>query len=221
MGDLNTLEKENGDPGSIPERSPGRSLSAGEYPWELERPLSISEESRRGGERMFRGVVLLVSSLMEEEEGVTVVGLEELGLWRTSVRLEILPFRLCPLPCLTCVGRDDVEVVDCCCECCDCHRVEEGVLGLEEVEGGPFGYAIIDWKVVFDRGEAGLLFDGLRSESNGSEPCRSSVGVYRPFKLLERNPPARGVPVRDGCFAVEALESRRAKEELVTFIALL
>ena len=215
VGDLSTLEKANGDPGSIPEKSPGRSLSAGEYPWELERPLSISEESRRGGERILRVVVLLASGLMEEEE--EGVGLE--GLWRTSVRLEILPFRLCPLPRLACVGRVDVEVADC---CCDCHiRVEEGVLGLEEVEGGPFGYAIIDWNVVLDRGEAGLLFDELRSESNGSEPCRSSVGVYLPFKLLERNPPARGVPVRDGCFAVEALESRRAKEELVTFIALL
>jgi len=219
VGDLNALGKENGDAVSIPERPPGRSLSPGEYPWALERPLSISEESRRGGERIFRVVALLVSGLMEEEEeeGVAVV-----GLWRTSVRLEMLPFRLCPLPCLTCVGRDDVEVADCCCECCDCHiRVEEGVLGLEEVEGGPFGYAIIDWKLVLDRGEAGLLFDELRSESNGSEPCRSSVGVYRPFKLLERNPPERGVAVRDGCFAVEALESRRAKEELVTFIALL
>lgn len=77
---------------------------------------------------------------------------------------------------------------------------------------------------MLDRGEAGLLFDELRSESNGSEPCRSSVGVYLPFRLLDRNPPGpveRGVPVRDGCFAVEALESRRAREELVTFIALL
>ena len=73
-----------------------------------------------------------------------------------------------------------------------------------------------------ERGEAGLLLDEFRSESNGSEPCRSSVGVYLPFKLLERNPPGlmeRGVPVRDCCFAVEALESLRAKDELVTFIA--
>ena len=173
---------------------------------------------------MFRVAILLTSGLMEEEEEVeevVVIGLEELGLWRTSVRLEMLPFRLCPLPCLACVGRDDVEVVGCC-ECCDCHmRVEEGVLGLEEVEGDPFGYAIIDWKAALDRGEAGLLFDELRSESNVSEPCRSSVGVYLPFKLLERNPPERGVPVRDGCFAVEALESRRDKDELVTFIELL
>ena len=77
-------------------------------------------------------------------------------------------------------------------------------------------------KDVVERGDAGLLFDGFRSESKGSEPCRSSVGVYLPFKLLDRNPPGlmeRGVPVRDGCFAVEALESLRAKEELVIFIA--
>jgi len=146
----------------------------------------------------------------------------KLGLWRTSLRLEMLPFRLCPLPCLTCVGRkDDVEAVGWYCGCCDCNmELEEGVLGLEEVEGD----TIIDWKEVFDRGEAGLLFDEFRSESNGSGPCRSSVGVYLPFKLLDRNPPGlreRGVPVRDGCFAVEALESLRDKEELVAFIALL
>lgn len=137
----------------------------------------------------------------------------------------MLPFRLCPLPFLVWVGRkDDVEVADCCCDCCDCHiAVEEGVLGLE-AEGGSLGYGVIGWKVVMERGEAGLFFDGFRSESNGSEACRSSVGVYRPFKLLDRNPPGpveRGVPVRDGCLAVEALESRRTKEELVMFIALL
>lgn len=73
-----------------------------------------------------------------------------------------------------------------------------------------------------ERGEAGLLFDVFRSESKGSEPCRSSVGVYLPFKLLDRKPPGlmeRGVPVRDGCFAVEALESLRVKEESFVFIA--
>lgn len=101
---------------------------------------------------------------------------------------------------------------------------EEGVSGLEEVEGDSFGNAIIGRKDVVDRGEAGLLFDEFRSESNGSELCRSSVGVYLPFKLLDKNPPVlveRGVPVRDGCFAVEALESPRAKEEVVAFIVLL
>jgi hypothetical protein len=112
----------------------------------------------------------------------------------------------------------------CCCEGCDCNTAfEEGVLGLEEVVGDPFGYAI-DWKEVFDSGEAGLLLDGFRSESNGSGPCRSSVGVYLPFKLLDRNPPGpaeRGVPVRDGCLAVEALESRRDNDGLVAFIELL
>ena len=170
-------------------------------------------------------MVLLTSGLVDG--GVEVGGVRlKLGLWRTSVRLEMLPFRLCPLPCLICVGRkDDVEVTDCCCECCDCNiAAEEGVLGLEEVEGDSFWCAIIYWKLVLDKGEAGLLFDELRSESNGSEPCRSSVGVYLPFKLLDRNPPGpaeRGVPVRDGCFAVEALESRRPREEFVTFIALL
>lgn len=116
-------------------------------------------------------------------------------------------------------------MIDWCCECCDCNiAFEEGVLGLEKVEGESLGSTIIGWKEVFDRGEAGLLFDGFRSESNRSGPCRSSVGVYLPFKLLDRNPPVlaeRGVPVRDGCFAVEALESRRDKEELVAFIALL
>ena len=166
--------------------------------------------------------VLLTSGLV-----VAVIGLElKLGLWRTSVRLEMLPLRLCPLPCLTCVGReDDAEVTDCCCGCCDCHiAFKEGVLGLEEMEGDSFECGIIDWKVVLDRGEAGLLLEEFRSESNVSEPCRSSVGVYLPFKLLDRNPPGpmeRGVPVRDGCFAVEALESRRANEELVTFTVLL
>lgn len=81
---------------------------------------------------------------------------------------------------------------------------------------------MIDWRGVVERGEAGLLFDKFRSESKGSEVCRSSVGVYLPFKLLDKNPPGlveRGVPVRDGCFAVEALESLRVKEELVLFIA--
>lgn len=150
----------------------------------------------------------------------------KLGLWRTSLRLEMLPFRLCPLPCLICVGRKgDEEVICCCCECCDCNTAfEEGVLGLEEAGGDSFGYAIIGWKEVFERGEAGLLLGGFRSESNGSGPCRSSVGVYLPFRLLERNPPGpaeRGVPVRDGCLAVEALESRRDNEELVAFIELL
>lgn len=148
----------------------------------------------------------------------------KLGLWRISLRLEMLPLRLCPLPCLTCVGRKDgVEVADCCCGDCNI-AIEEGVLGLEEVEGDSFGCAIIDWKDVVESGEAGLLFDEFRSESNGSDPCRSSVGVYLPFRLLDRNPPElmeRGVPVLDGCFAVEALESRRAKEGLVPFIALL
>jgi hypothetical protein len=97
-----------------------------------------------------------------------------------------------------------------------------GVFGLEEVEGDSFGSTTIDRKEAFDKGEAGLLFDNFRSESNGSGPCRSSVGVYRPFKLLDRNPPGpteRGVPVRDGCFAVEALESLRDREELVVFVA--
>jgi hypothetical protein len=71
--------------------------------------------------------------------------------------------------------------------------------------------------------EAGLLFDEFRSESNVSEPCRSSVGVYLPFKLLDKNPPGpmeRGVPVHDGCFAIEAFEFRRVNEELVTFTVL-
>ena len=164
---------------------------------------------------------------MAEMEVKVGVGLGlKLGLWRTSLRLEILPLRLCPLPRLICVGRkDDVDVTDCCCECCDCNMAfEKGVLGLEEVERDSFGGAIIDWKEAFDRGEAGLLFDEFRSESKGSGPCRSSVGVYLPFKLLDRNPPGpaeRGVPVRDGCFAVEALESLRDKEELVAFIVLL
>ena len=221
VGDLNVLGKENGDAGSIPGITIGAlswsplSLSPGEYPWELVRPLSINEGSGKAGERVFRVVILLAS------------GLVGFVLWRISVRLEMLPFRLRPLPCLTCVGRkgDGVEVTDCCCECCDCHiAVADGVLGLEEVKEDSFECGIMDWKVVLDRGEAGLLFDELRSESNGSEPCRSSVGVYRPFKFLDRNPPGpaeRGVPVRDGCFAVEAFESRRVKEELVTFIALL
>ena len=173
-------------------------------------------------------IILLTSGLVK---GVVVteaeVGLELiLGLWMTSLRLEILPFRLCPLPRLACVGRkDDVEVAGCCCEWCDCHiAFEEGVLGLEEVEGDPFGSAVIGWKDAFDRGDTGLLFDEFRSESNGSGPCRSSVGVYLPFKLLDKNPPGpveRGVPVREGCFAVEALESRRDKEESVVFIVLL
>jgi len=179
-------------------------------------------ESGRVGERILRVVALLKSGL-----AVAVMGLGlKLEPWRTSLRLEILPFRLCPLPRLTCVGRKtDVEVIGCCCKCCGCRiAFEEGVLALEGVEGGSFGSVIIGWKDAFDRGEAGLLFDEFRSESNGSEPCRSSVGVYLPFRLLDRNPPGpaeRGVPVRDGCFAVEALESRRAKEELVTFIVLL
>ena len=228
VGDLNILEKANGDPRSIPEItlgalswSPPFSLSPGECPRALERPLSTNGESEREGDRTFLVIVLFTSGLVEVEG----LGLE-LGLWRTSVRLEMLPLRLCPLPCLMCVGRkDDIEVAGCCCERCDCNIVvEEGVLGLEDVEGDSFGCGIIDWKVVLDRGEAGLLFDELRSESNGSEPCRSSVGVYLPFKLRDRNPPGpaeRGVPVRDGCFAVEALESRRPREELVTFIALL
>jgi hypothetical protein len=170
-------------------------------------------------------IVLLTSGLVVEVKAV-VVGLGlKLELWRISLRLEMLPFRLCPLPCLTCVGRKgDVEVTGCC-ECCDCSSAaEDGVLGLEEVEGDPFGSATRVWKGAVERGEAGLLLDEFRSESNGSAPCRSSVGVYLPFKLLERNPPGlmeRGVPVRDGCFAVEALESLRDKEELVAFITLL
>lgn len=232
VGDLSILEKENGDPRSIPEItlgalswSPTLTLSPVEYPWALERPVSIYGESGRTGERTLRVMVLLTSGLVVGEAVVVGMGLK-LGLWRTSLRLEILPFRLCPLPCLICVGRKDgVEVTDCCCEGCDCNiAVEEGVLGLEEVKGDSFGCAIIAWKDVVERGEAGLLFDEFLSESNGSDPRRSSVGVYLPFRLLDRNPPGlveRGVPVRDGCLAVEALESRRPKEELVAFIALL
>ena len=126
--------------------------------------------------------VLLTSGLV-----VAVIGLElKLGLWRTSVRLEMLPLRLCPLPCLTCVGReDDAEVTDCCCGCCGCHiAFKEGVLGLEETEGDSFECGIIDWKVVLDRGEAGLLLEEFRSESNVSEPCRSSHWVQNTLFVM-------------------------------------
>lgn len=83
-------------------------------------------------------VVLLTSGLADV--AVIVLGLK-LGLWRISLRLEMLPLRLCPLPRLMCVERKDgVEVTGCCGDGWDCHiAVEEGVSGLEEVEGDSFG----------------------------------------------------------------------------------
>lgn len=123
-------------------------------------------ESGRAGERTFRVIVLLASGLAE------VVLWLKFELWRISLRLEMLPLRLCPLPCLICVGwKDDMEVAGWCCGGCGCHiAVEEGVSGLEEVVGESFGEVIIGWKDVVERGEAGLFLDEFRSESKGSEP---------------------------------------------------
>ena len=66
VGDLNILEKEDGDPRSDPEITlSALSLSPGECPWVVERPFSTYGESGRAGERKFRVIVLLVSGLAE------------------------------------------------------------------------------------------------------------------------------------------------------------